>query len=953
MTVAKYRAGLCAGVAVTALLCASGVSAQEAAGAASVDTVVVTGSRIIRDGTQAPTPVTVLTMDNLQQQAPLSIADTLKNLPQFMGSVTTTSNGINTDYGGNNYLNLRNLGFERGLVLLNGKRVVTTAATGGVDMNTLPEALVARTEVVTGGASAAYGSGAIAGVLNLVIDTRFTGLKTELQYGQSWRDDNRGYKASVAMGGSFADGRGHIVASAEYARSEGINQDPFERNTKRPWINTATVRIGNPAVNSTNPASATNPQFILMPDAVLVRGNEWGVIQSGPFANQQFNADGTTRPFSRGARVSGTFAQGGDGWNWVNASPLDAPYIRENLYVHGEYEVMPELTFYGEVLKAYNHANVEVNPLYTHTTFPNGFPIRSDSAWLHPSFRAQMVAANQTQILVNLVPDYPVLNRKRSETGGDTTQTTFGATGQIMGKWTWDAYYSYAQNNGFVNYGDSFVISRFLKATDAVFNPAVGGVPGVPVGAIVCRSTLTDPRNGCVPLNPLGNNVSSLEAKNYVQNDADYPSVSSQEMIEASVTGDLFELPAGPLSIAAGFHWRNQHLIRESDSISKDVNPVTGNRTGDYVSGNLTEFDGGYTIKELFGEAEVPLLANMPMFLSLSVNGAFRRTDYSTSGVVNTWKLGGSWRPFEDLRFRVTRSRDIRAPNLFEVYSGPQQGIASVVDSTFTPAQTVSVTGYTGGGGAALLPEIGDTWTYGFVYQPNWLPGFATTVDVYAIKLSGAIDGLSSQLTFDQCQAGNTALCSNIVRDPATRVITSVSSPLFNLREFRTSGVDIDVNYRTDLANLFGDTPGSLTLRMLGTYLHRYSQETLGSAPIQSAGGGNFPHWRANFSGTYSLGGLSVTWSTRMVGKTKKDATLTEIQLSPADNNVGAEFYHDLSAKYRFDVRGAQMEVFGVVSNIFEPVPPNWIAVFNGAQTNRQLYDQIGRQFRVGIRAQL
>ena len=943
MADSKIKAGLCAGVALGAMTCAFGAHAQGSA-AQAVESVVVTGSRVVRDGTQAPSPVTVLTMENIQAQAPLSLANALGDLPQFGGSTRTTTNGVNTDYGGNNYLNLRNMGFERNLVLLDGKRVITTAATGGVDLNTLPEALVSRTEVVTGGASAAYGSGAVAGVLNLVIDRRFKGVKGEVQYGQDKFGENEGYKASIAIGGGFAADRGHFVASYEYARSLGIVPKLFEP-TNRPWMENLSVRIGNPNVTATNPVSATNPRFIIIDDVRYSRYNKNGTILAGPLKNQQFNADGSLRPFNPGTFVSGTFASGGDGWNWSTAAPLDGPYLRENLYLAGEFEVLPNATIYADVLKSYNHAYVDVNPMYTHTVFSSGFPIKVDNAYLAASTRAAMQAAGLTQVLVNVVPSTRLMNRKASETGGNTTQANFGVRGDITGTWKYDLFYSYAQNIGFVNYGNTVNTVTFLRATDAVRNPA---------GKIVCRSTLTSPNDGCVPFNPLGDNVSSRDQIEYVQNDADYPSAATQEIVEGSITGDLFQLPAGSVSLAAGYQWRNQSLLRESDPASKGANPNTGFPTGQYLSGNLTEFSGEYTIKEFFGEVEVPLLKDMPLAYKLSVNFAGRRTDYSTSGQVDTWKASLNYEPFADLRFRATKSRDIRAPNLFEIFSGPQQGIGNVVDTTFTPAQSISVLGYTGGSAGNLTPEIGDTLTYGIVYRPSWAPGFSASIDRYEISVSDALSSLSGQQTLDQCIAGNAVTCANIDRDRVTRQITAIRQPLLNLAALDIAGYDFDFGYRTPIADIWGvgqymsSVPGSIAFRVISNNLTQYTETASGATPVDFAGGGNYPSWKSTINLTYALGPFSATWQTRYIGEMKFDATLGPTDL--LGNYVAPEAYTDISAKYGFKVGEARFEVFGVVSNIFEPRPPNFPVNFNGGQTNRGVYDSIGRQYRGGLR---
>ena len=937
---------MCCGVATAAMGYAVAAQAQApAAGGPAVEAVVVTGSRVIRDGTQAPSPVTVMSLETLQAAAPVSISDALTDLPQIRGSTTTQTNGINPDNAGANYLNVRALGAIRALVLLDGKRVVTTAATGTVDMNTIPQALIERVETITGGASAAYGSNAVAGVLNLIIDKRFTGMKAEVQVGQTALHDDVNYKGSVAFGGGFLDGRGHVVVSAEYARSEGIERDLFAPDTKRPFTNNATVFFPNPAVTAANPASASNPRNIIISNVRFTRANQFGVVQSGPFKNQQFNADGTLRPYNPGSPISGQFAGGGEGWNWLWSTPLDIPYIRNSFFTHGEFDIVPNVTAYADVFHSYNHGYAVGNPVYTHGAYASGFAIKTDNPYLAASTVSAMTAAGQAQLLVNVTPQN--LERRGIENLTNTTQGTFGLKGDLSG-WAWDAFYSYAQNDAHIDNYNNINLQNFGLAIDAVRAPT--GIAGVTAGSIVCRSTLTSPSNGCLPINMIGNNPLSKAVKDYVTGTNASPAISKQEMFEASLSRDLFTLPAGPLGIAAGVHLRKESVTRLSDPVSKLKNPLTGQPTGAWIFGNLPAFSGETTVKEVFGEANAPLLQDVTLAKSLSVNGAFRHTDYDLSGGVNTWKVGLSYEPITGLRFRATKSRDIRAPNVLEYFSPSQQGQSSVIDRLLN--KNVSTLGFTGGGGGAKLrPEIGDTITYGFVYQPEWLPGFTGAIDRYEIEITDAIASLGTQLTIDQCAEGNADLCAQVVRDPVTREIQYIKSDLLNLNSLVTSGIDIDLGYRRPLADLPLALPGNISLRLMANHLEKQVSTTPGSAPRDTAGSTTLPNWRAIFNATYDNGPFSSSLAVRMVGKAKFDPTFTEIDLKPEYNEVAPEAYVDLSARYKFEVGGGQLELFGTIENLFEPIPPDVPGGFNGSQTSRGTYDVFGRQYRVGLRA--
>ena len=932
----KSKAGLCGGVAIAALLCAGQAYAQEAAG---VEEIIVTGSRVIRDGTQAPTPLTVLTTEAMDASAPVSIADALIELPQFANSTTPASAGNGVDDTGASYLNLRNLGRERGLVMMDGIRLVTSAATGAVDMNAVPQVLIQRSEVVTGGASAAYGSNAVAGVLNLVTDRNFEGLKFETQYGQSSRDDNKSYGASVGAGGSFMDGRGHVVVSAEYARSEGIQRGAFFPDEVRPWTNWGQTTINNPAVTNTNPISASNPRLIVIDNVRFAQANTNGVINAGPFANMQFNADGSLRPRDPGLFRSGQFASGGDGWSWLWTTPLEIPYRRHALYGRVTFDIVPEtVTAYFQGFTSYNHGFAEGNPMYTHGQYSAGVPIRIDNPYLAASTVAAMQARGLTQLNVAFIPQN--LQRRYMENKSNTTQVMMGFNGTIGGRWDWDVSYSYGINDNNIDNYNNINLINFNQAIDAV---------RAPNGQIVCRTTLTNPNNGCSPYNPMGNNPQSAATLAYVQGDNRSPVQSQQTMVDANLSGELFTLPAGAVAAAVGVHWRKEEVTRDADQTSLQINPLTGRRTGAWVFGNLQPFTGSQTVKELYGEVNVPLLSGVTLAENLSVNGAARRTDYELSGGVTTWKVGGSWEPVRGLRFRGTRSRDIRAPIIIELFAGAQQGQCSVLDRVL--GINVSTTCFSGAGNLNLRPEVANTLTLGAVFQPDFLPGFNLSVDRYDIDLRDAIGNLSNQLIVDQCVTGNASACALITRNPINNAIASINSALLNLNRVATQGWDIDVGYRKPLAD-FTSLPGNVSVRLVGNYVENFIQENQGSPSRDIAGGGAVPHWRATVFLNYDVGGFGAGIQTRWIGKHKFDNTLGPTDLSVADNAIAPEMFVTINARYRFEAAGAQMEVFGVIENILDPIPPTVPGGFNSWQTNRQVYDPVGRQYRVGLRAQ-
>lgn len=903
--------------------------------------IVVTGSRAIRDGSRAPTPVTAVGADELQATAPGNIADALVELPQFRGSQSTRSTGLISTVLGQNLLNLRSLGTQRGLVLLDGRRFVNANTTGGVDINLFPQALVSRVDVVTGGASAAYGSDAVAGVTNFILDTKFTGVKADAQYGISDRGDGANYKASATFGGSFADGRGHIVASVEYAKSEGINGDPYRPDTERPFMNSSHVRIPNPAVTAASPASASNPRFVIIEHARIASSNFTGVVQSGPFANMTFTRGGDLAPYDQGSPRSGTFASGGDGWNPTPGTVIENPLERANVFIHGSFDISENVTAFVEASAARSSSRMEGHPSYTQSTFPAGVAINADNPYLSDATRLQLAAAGQTSLRVNTV--LKQLPRRVSDTLNNTHRLVFGFDGTLGEDWNWSTYFQHGQNNFDLRLFKNLNLPAFLRAIDAVRSPD---------GQIVCRSTLADPLNGCAPVNIIGDNPISDAGRAYVNGTQATTQETTQDVFEAQIAGSPFDTWAGPVSIVVGGGYRREGTTGVADPLSTATNPVTGAQTGAWGFQNTAPIDGYYSLWEVFGEVEVPLATDISFAKSLSANAAVRYTDYSLSGGVTTWKLGMTWEVVEGIRFRATRSRDIRAGTLSELFGTPTTVPANIVDRGLA-VPTTYVTQQVQSGNPAIQPERADTYTLGLVLRPTFLPGFTASVDYYNIDIKGGIGSLQPQNIVDQCLAGVVSLCDLVTRDPVTRIIQSIAVRQLNLSSITTNGVDIEVGYRTNLSALNDNWDGDLSLRAFASYQPDFYNTAPGAAPINLAGGGARPNWTGKFIGSYDRGPFGFTIESQWVGAQKMDPTLTDIDIRPSDNHLPFYFTTDISLRYRLRAGDTSFELFGVVENLFDRDPAiSFNRNFFNTPYVSEVYNGIGRSYRIGVRAQ-
>ncbi|MET0275148.1 MAG: TonB-dependent receptor [Phenylobacterium sp.] len=905
--------------------CAIGQSAwaqaAPAADEAALEEVVVTGSRITTNGFQQPTPVTVLGAAEIQRDMPTTVANYLNTLPAFGAPVSSANPGPGVSGGGASLLNLRNLGVTRTLVLLDNRRVVSSSPGGGVDINTLPTGLIQRVEVVTGGASAAWGADAVAGVVNFVLNHNFTGLTLDASTGISDERDNWTSKIGLTYGREFAGGRGHILAAGEYSRAPDI-----VRVKSRDWWKNWAV-VPNPAYRAGN----GQPMRITVSGAGPAELSEGGVITSGPLRGIEFTGpNGAPGPYNFGNNA-GVLQWGGNAAYGTSAMRnLNNGLDYGTLFTHVRYDVSDNLTVYAE--GSYGNSVVQTDSLYYNRG--GNLLIRVDNPYLDAGVRNQLLALGQTSFNIGkMLTDGPPPGSRNERT---LWRGVLGAEGSFGESWKWDAYYQHGDFHVLTQTYNNPLVPRFNLATDAVRNPANG--------QIVCRSTLTDPNNGCVPLNVLGNGVTSPAAAAYVFGTVPFQDTDlNQDVVSGSLNGTVFQLPAGPVSIALGGEYTREEANATQDAASA---------ARQYFTGNFQPFEGKRNVKEAFAETVVPLLADIPLVKRLELNAAARLTDYSTSGSVTTWKVGGSWEVNPELRLRVTRSRDIRAPSLSELFTRGSTGTQFVFDPQTN--RQVSVLANTQGN-AALQPEVAKTWTAGLVYRPNWAPGLGFSVDYYDIRLRDAIASVTAPQTVLLCFGSVPALCNNIIRD-GTGTITQINLLPTNVALLETSGWDVEASYRYDLG------PGALSLRALGTYLAKLDRVDPDGTIRHLAGAigdfvGGEPKYRGQLTATYEQGPYSGTAKVRYIGGSRLDKAWVD-GVDVDDNTIPKIAYLDLRASYKFTAAGADSELTFAVDNVLNTDPPRVSAVpatvpyvVVTPHTRLDLYDAIGRSYRVGIRA--
>ena len=936
-------------------------SASSGGGTASsstaVEQVVVSGTRIVRNGYSAPTPVTVVNTDQLQTSTSGNITDYMITMPAFVGSLTPENqlHGSSSAQAGLSTLSLRNLGGTRTLILIDGQRTVASTATGLVDLGTIPQELVQRVDVVTGGASAAYGSDALAGVVNFVLDKTFEGTKGEISGGMTTYGDDINYLIRLTEGLGFAGDRGHLIISVEDVDDQGVRKIP------RKWNDTGVALMGNPAYVAGN----GQPEYLNVNHAYTYTATFGGVIDSGILNHTAFGNGGIYRVLNLGTLQDGTYTSGGD-WQSYQANgtgDLQPSQVSNRIFGRLSYDVTPDFTLFGEASWAGAHTIGENEPIF----YVGNLTIQSDNAFIPAPLAAKLAAAGQKSFKFGTYNgDLPTWTEQayravsRYMLGGNGKFNAFGSD------WTWNATVQEDKTEQFFQAQGVTWKARYNMAIDAVVNPATG--------QIVCRDTLTNPNDGCVPFDVFGTNVNTQAAVDYVSPLRDvqhileptpgagpgggsYEHIALEQQVAAvSFNGEPFSDWAGPVSLAFGAEHRREMVHTTSDPYY-----------GVWFGSNYTPVQGAYSVNEGFVETVVPLAKDSWIGKSLDLNAAVRATGYSLAGYVTTYKVGATWDIFDGVRIRATRSRDIRAPNLSELYQAGSGGAVQYANDFQNRAPLLS-TGFNTGN-LNLKPETSDGTGLGIVLQPSFLGNFNFSADYWEMDIKNVIGVIGGQNAIDLCYAGLKNICSQIIPDisvpGANPSIVDLYTEPANFAAQTVEGVDFEADYRFDMADLSPGWGGSVQLRYIGTY-NITNKYVTGLSPPTQAVDASVPRWRHNISGTFTDDPFAVTLTARLMSSGVQDTSWIQCTSGcpvatpfhpTIDNSYqpGA-FYLDAAFDYNFTgPYNSADQIYFNVANVFNTDPGIVTQGLTGSpsvsiQTNQALYDVLGRTFRLGIR---
>jgi iron complex outermembrane receptor protein len=919
---------------------------EETATTAPEDDIRVTGSRVISNGNNSPTPVTVIATETLLNVRPTSLTESIQVLPVFSGSRSQTSNPSATGgVGGGNgvaaQLNLRNIGANRNLVLMDGRRVPPTSISNIVDADVIPQLLIERVETVTGGVSAVYGSDAVTGVVNFITNKNFKGVRAYMQGGMSEYGDGGQMAAGVAAGTDLFGGRGHITASYEYRDDQGV-----DRRSARDWYN-------RPVVVGSGTAAAP---YRLITDATLANlpfGGRITCTACGTLNGQYFSANGVLSSFVNGTAYPGTpNTQVGGAGGYVDLT-LKAEQRMHQVYGRFDFDVSDHVHFFALASGTFKR-----NSFYTDEVQLQSITLSRTNAFLPAGATAQLTTPTFTFNRMFTQPE-------RANAVPESRQLMFaaGLNGKV-GAFDWNVAYTRGSSRLETLLRNNVNNQKLSAALDVVT-----GANGQPACYASTQAATAAAYADCQPLNLFGPTSASLSAIDYILDDTLYVAETKQHDVTADISGSPFNTWAGPLTVALSGEWRRQTFESTSEATPSMFADCTNLRFN-CTPRNTTTGAGTFLYRQTFpatpqikqsvwevaAEANVPLLKDFALARSFDVNGAVRYTKYDTVGEYWTWKVGADWHVTDDLRFRGTLSRDIRAPTLNDLYAPTSVVIVNNQDL---------LTGATNQVPSVNLPnpdltaEIGKTKTVGVVYKPGFVPGLSFAVDYYDIKIDGAVTTVQGFQPSIQngCNLNGVALYCDLIQRNSANVVTAWLVRPVNLAQIQTYGVDFELNYAN---RLFGQP---FSLRGLAAYQPhiRYIQP---SVPTIDQGGVAFgttgltasPSWRLTGIANYAVtDALSISamyrWRNRM--KLWGDPTVV---WAPGEGTIASYGQASLNVAWTLPTEGSTKgELFVNVQNLFDAIPP--AANAPGTSTSPGGFggfaitdDPIGRYFTAGFR---
>lgn len=922
-----------------AILAPTQALAQDAPDAdAAAGDIIVTGSRIQRPKETQATPITTIGSETIEGRGVVNISEILNTIPA-VGSSTLSASGAprNTLLAGLYAVDLRGLGNSRTLVLVDGRRFVSSLqGSSAVDVSTIPTGLIDRIDVTTGGGSAVYGSDAISGVVNFILKRDYTGLELNGQAGMTTRGDGSQYKISVLGGADFAGGRGNVTAYASYDSTAPVYA--IDREISADGVSIADPT--RPDLALFGPASYSSVRTV---QGVFGLN---GATVTGATIRRTVLPDGTiTTPL--GSR---------DGINPNLYNIVVLPMKRYLGFGRLRYDLSDNLTAFADVTYSRNDTIQQFEPTFINSGTGNiggatgvSITIPTSNPYIPAAMRA-LIPAARTDIA--FARDFPEFGARRLSYKRQLYRAVAGLEGRLPAigpDWKWEAYYQYGRTTLDETMFNGIDTARLFDALR---------VEGDGAGGFRCTSAAARAQ-GCVPVNLFtGRSLTAPEVA-YLRQDVHISSFNEQQVAAGSLTGSLFELPGGPLGFAVGAEYR-----REKSRYTPDA-ALSGGTTS-LLFAQPTE--GQFNVKEVYAELTVPLLKDLPFVDRLELVAAYRYADYSTSGGVSAWKIGGTYAPVRGVRFRGVYSRDVRAPNINDLFRGATSNRVNVTDpctlggtparqayclaqpgitTSFRPPAPTSVSQLTLGN-PALTPEVAKTLTVGVVVQPEFARGLTLSVDYYRIKINDAITSLAAQTIVDQCANTNDpAYCSTVIREPASGVIVGQNTVPINAASERMRGIDVELDYRAPIDDVFGARLGdTIAATLTYTHLIGYDQTPFAGAPaVALKGQPFFPADKANFNLTYVNGAVSLSLNERYIGKAYR-----VVGASFEGNVVPSYWYTDLQLRFKLDDRFA-FYVGG--TNIFDTKPPlfpvGYTGTSTGTNTAASVYSLVGRSVYAGV----
>jgi len=930
---------------------------------AALEKIEVTGSRIARAELSSPAPIISISSEEISRFGTPDLGSILSEIPAIAAGSTLIGNNNSNANAGLSSPDLRNLGRDRTLTLVNGIRHVAGApGSSAIDTGAIPSGLIDRVEIITGGASAIYGSDAVSGVINIILKDDFEGFEFNATAADSTEGvGTKNNSFSVLAGATSQDEKANATFFA--ARSN-------IREVLRP--NLQQHKYYGTIINPDNTGEEDGiPDRLRAPFVGSEMINDFGVLN--PFGGGPritFTPDGA--PIDQVSRINdnsfafGNFDQAYNtlffGDEYVNYIPNQETITLASTF---RYDITDNVRFYGDFKYVDKNIEQQFQPAFNF----GGLRINvADNAFLDDATRQRLISGGQTGN-VPMARFFGDLGNRSAANDRELFRFVGGFKGGFELSdtlFSYDVFYTHGETKNTRRTLNDIIPANVAAAMDSVIDPNTGQA--------ACRSQVPsaqgegyeDPAdvNGdlCAPFNPFGSNNFSAEAADFISGDVTREDLITQEVYGGSVSFDsseFFSLPGGAMSMALGYEYREETSKTITDEFTK---------AGFFTNAATPDAAGGFDVEEYFVEVSLPLLNGVFLVNELTLDGAFRTAKYSHAGNADAWQVGLMWSPIEDVRIRGTLSEAVRAPNVNEAFSPQSPGFANISDpcdadnidddpdrtancaalgipSGFQANDNVSIRTLSGGN-PNLFSETAKSDTIGVVWTPSYVENFALTLDYYNIEISDAINLVSSQDVLDNCVDAtggpDAGFCSQADRDPVTKDVTVVRSGYINASGIKTEGLEANLRYRTDLSNF--DLPGELRFNISATKLMKLEILEFQNRPDEvnvEEGEVGDPKLQWSTSVDYKIDDININWSSRYI------SSVLTYDVSPGGGSpedldqgfVEAIWTNDLSGVYFIN---DHVSVSAGIRNIFNELPPGYTFDPN--------YDLIGRRFNAGIK---